>query len=79
QQSNKSILEEYLSKLTYTTHEMPYYGNKAKVIQHFLEDMEVDMVSLVHYKHGFLEELLREPVIKKVIFHTKIPMLVLPE
>ncbi|MBT8234777.1 MAG: universal stress protein, partial [Bacteroidia bacterium] len=41
QQSNKSILEEYLSKLTYTTHEMPYYGNKAKVIQHFLEDMEV--------------------------------------
>lgn len=79
QQSNKSILEEYLSKLTYTIHEMPYYGSKAKVIQHFLEDMEVDMVSLVHYKHGFLEELLREPVIKKVIFHTQVPMLVLPE
>ena len=79
QQSNKSILEEYLSKLTYTIHEMPYYGSKAKVIQHFLEDMEVDMVSLVHYKHGFLEELLREPVIKKVIFHAQVPMLVLPE
>ncbi|NND15656.1 MAG: universal stress protein [Eudoraea sp.] len=79
QESNKSILSEYLSPLSHTIHEMPYYGSKAKVIQHFLEDMEIDIVSLVHYKHGFLEELLREPVIKKVIFHTNIPLLVLPE
>lgn len=79
QLSNKQILDEYLTGIPHNFVALPFYASKAKVIQKFLEDEDIDLVVMVHYKHSFLEQLLREPVIRKVAFHTRIPLLVLPE
>ena len=79
QHANMQILDEYLTDIPHKFNGMPFFSSKAKVIQRFLEEEEIDMVAMVHYKHSFLEELLREPVIRKVAFHTTIPLLVLPE
>ena len=79
QLSNKLILEEYLAEIPHSFVPLPFYSSKAKVIQRFLEDEDIDVVAMVHYKHGFLEQLLREPVIRKVAFQTSIPLLVLAE
>ena len=79
QLSNKEILKEYLNDIPHNFVPLPFYSTKAKVIQRFLEDEDIDVLAMVHYKHSFLEQLLREPVIRKVAFHIDIPLLVLPE
>jgi nucleotide-binding universal stress UspA family protein len=79
QQSNKDMLTDFLEPLEHHIHWMPYFSGKSDVMQYFLEEFKMDILALVHYKHGLLEELIREPVIKRVAFHTQIPLLVMPE
>ena len=79
QETNKELLAELLSPVAHRFHGIPYFTSKSDVIQYFLNEFEMDMLALVNYKHGFLEELVREPVVKRVAFHTQIPLLVLPE
>ena len=79
QRSNLSILEEYLDDVPTSVHWMPFFANKAVVIQTFLDELEIDLLAMINYKHGFLEELTREPVIKKMAFHTNIPLLTIPD
>ena len=45
----------------------------------FIEELKIEVLALIKYKHGFLESFMREPVVKKITFHTGIPLLVLPE
>ena len=58
---------------------MPYYADKTEVIRLFLSELNSDMLAMVNYRHGFFEEMVREPIVKRTVFNTKIPLLVLPE
>ena len=53
-------------------------ASKAEAIQEYLREEEVGVLIMIRNEHHFVEEWLREPVVKKVAFHTRIPMLVLP-
>jgi nucleotide-binding universal stress UspA family protein len=53
-------------------------ASKAQVIEEYLRDASIDLLVMIRNEHHLVEELLREPVVKKVAFHTKVPMLVLP-
>ncbi len=53
-------------------------GSKAQVIQDYLKQESIDMLIMIRNEHHMVDEWLREPVVKKVAFHTRIPMLVLP-
>ena len=55
------------------------HGSIEKTIMAAAQEMGVDVLALIHYKHGFLEQLIREPVVKRINFHTGIPLLVLPQ
>ena len=79
QQTNKNILDDFLSPIHHQFHWMSYFSGKSDVMQYFLKEYKMDMFALINYKHGFLEELVHEPVVKRVAFHTQIPLLVLPE
>ncbi len=79
QQANKDMLDDFLNPIDHQFHRLPYFSSKSDVMQFFLEEQNMDMLALVNYKHGFLEELIREPVVKRVAFHSKIPLLVMPE
>ena len=79
QQANKNILDDFLSPIKHQFHWMSYFSGKSDVMQYFLKEYKMDMFALINYKHGFLEELVHEPVVKRVAFHTQIPLLVLPE
>ena len=79
QKTNRDLLAEYLDPVKHQFHWMPYFSGKSDVMQYFLEENEMDMLALVHYKHGFLEELIREPVVKRVAFHAQLPIFVMPE
>lgn len=78
QESNNLILREYLSKFDHSFHWMPYYGSKVQAINLFLEELDIDMLTMVNYDHSFLEKLLRDPIIKRVNFSLEIPFLVIP-
>ena len=79
QHSNKDILLEYVSSVSHCLHSMPYFASKSDVIEFFIKEFGIQMLALVHYRHGFLEELVKEPVVKRIAFHTPIPLLVLPD
>ena len=53
-------------------------ASKAQVIQDYLTEGSVDILIMIRNEHHLVEEWLREPVVKKVAFHTRVPMLVLP-
>ncbi len=79
QQANMEVLLNYLGPLQSKMHSMPYFASKSDVLEHFLEENSIDLLAMVNYRHGFLEELIREPVVKRVAFHTKVPLLVLSD
>lgn len=78
QQSNLDSLLAYLEPVGHSLHRMPNFISKTKLIQVFLEDLNADMLVMVSYEHGFLEKMLREPIIEKMVFNIEIPFLVIP-
>lgn len=53
-------------------------ASKASVIQEYIREHSVDLLIMIRNDHRLVEEWVREPVVKKVAFHTRVPMLVLP-
>jgi nucleotide-binding universal stress UspA family protein len=79
QADNLSDLVRHLSPIPHSTHIIPNFISKTKIIQFFLKNQDIDMLAMVNYKGGYLEQIFREPVITKMIFHIDIPFLVLPD
>lgn len=78
QRYNSMELEQYFKNIIYDFHVIPDFSTVEKAIQQFIEELEIDVLAMVNYPHSFIERLLREPVIKKMVFHTTIPFLVIP-
>ena len=78
QEYNYIKLNEYLENYNHSFHWMPDYSSKEIEIREFIEDLEIDLLAMVNYKHSCLDKLINEPVIKKIGFQPIIPFLVLP-
>lgn len=79
QDYNYNKLKEYLKDFDHSFHFMPSYGKMTEEINDFIEDLEINMLSLVNYQHSFIESIVNEPVIKKIGFKPLVPFLVIPE
>jgi nucleotide-binding universal stress UspA family protein len=79
QDNNVNTLKQYLKGYDHSFHWIPEYVSKENAILEAVDELDVDMLVMIHYSHSFLASLLREPVIKKITFHVKIPFLVIPE
>ncbi|MGY8914576.1 MAG: universal stress protein [Flavobacteriales bacterium] len=79
QNSNREILKERLKGLKVIFCEKNIQTTIAETIVEFSTDIKADMVVLIHYQYSFLEQLTQESVVKKVGFHTTVPLMVLPE
>jgi hypothetical protein len=75
---NKATLKSYLEGFEYSFHWMPDYTKRTVEINAFLEDLQIDMLAMVNYKHSLIEKIIKEPVIKKISFHPLVPFLVIP-
>ena len=53
QQANKDILDEFLNPIKHQFHWMSYFASKSDVMQYFLDEYQMDMFTLINYKHGF--------------------------
>ena len=51
----------------------------ATIVKMEKENEKIQMVAMFQNTHGYFEKLMREPVIRNVVFKTEIPFLVLPK
>ncbi|MGC1515611.1 MAG: universal stress protein [Maribacter sp.] len=51
----------------------------SRTLELFVEELGIYLLALLNYPQEYLEKLSREPVVKKIAFHTRIPLLVIPE
>ncbi|MFD2724680.1 universal stress protein [Hyunsoonleella rubra] len=79
QEHNIKMLQDHLSDYEHSLHWMPKYDKIAVEIHDFIEELEIDILAMVNYKHSFLEKIIHEPIIKKIGFHPIVPFLVIPE
>ncbi|HKK12275.1 MAG TPA: universal stress protein [Flavobacteriaceae bacterium] len=78
QEYNFTVLKDYLADYDHSFHWMPDYTKKANEINEFIKDLKIDVLVMVNYKHSVIENIVKEPVIKKMGKHPLIPFLVLP-
>ena len=79
QLENKGVLETLFSNLLFEYQAATWNLNIKDAVLTEVETTNADMIALIYYTHTFLERLTREPVIKKMAFHSSVPLLVLPE
>lgn len=78
QNYNSGMLEQRFQEIPYDFHVIEDFSNIEKAIQTCIEELEIDLLAMINYKRSFIKQLMREPVIKKMTFHTVIPFLVIP-
>ncbi len=78
QQYNLSELKKGLQGFKTHFHSVPNYDKKAETITTFINDLDIDLLIMVNYKHSLIERFLNEPVIKKIGFQPLVPFLVIP-
>lgn len=79
QLNNQKILKERLNGFDVMFYNIDFESNIAHTLEKFISNTAVDMIALIKYQHSFWEKVIGEPVVKKMTFHTKVPLLVLPE
>lgn len=78
QKELRKILQGMLSGVEHQFEEIGYYPNVASRIQEWSEETHAGMLAMINSQHGFFSRLVREPVVKRIAFHTEVPFLVLP-
>ncbi|NER16829.1 universal stress protein [Spongiivirga citrea] len=57
---------------------IPESASKYEALQEYIEKEPLDMLALTYYKHGFINSLFREKVVKDVSRNISIPFIVIP-
>ncbi|MBF8150880.1 universal stress protein [Winogradskyella sp. F6397] len=78
QEYNLSMLKVYLENHPHTFHWMPDYAKKTREINDFIDDLDIDILTMINYKHSFIENIMNEPVVHNIGFQPKVPFLVIP-
>ena len=78
QEYNLNQLKTSLEDYPHSFHWMPDYGKKTQAINDFIEELQINILVMINYKHSFIEGLIKEPVIKKIGFQPTIPFMVIP-
>lgn len=71
-------LENYFKDTSYLT----YFAENEDFtsgVTDFIESSNTDIIAMIPHKHSFLARLFKETHTKKIAFHTRIPLLTLPE
>ncbi|NRD24632.1 universal stress protein [Winogradskyella litoriviva] len=78
QEHNLNQLKIALKDYPNSFHWMPDYGKKTEAINDFIEELQINILAMINYKHSFIEGIIKEPVIKKLGFKPNTPFMVIP-
>lgn len=79
QKQNQHELNSFLSKFEPSFHWLPDYTSKKKAVTDFIDEMDVNLLAMVNYRHSFIEKIVRERIVKKIGFGPIVPFFVIPE
>ncbi len=79
QQFNLSMLRKYLGKVEHYVHTVSELNSVSRTLEVFTEELNIHLLAMLNYQHSYMEKMTREPVVKRLAFHTKIPLLIIPE
>jgi nucleotide-binding universal stress UspA family protein len=80
QKKNKETLSIILKEITYKFTDVQMVNSITSSIHHLeKENPKIGMVALLNTKHGFFQNLLREPILRNMAFQTEVPLLVLQQ
>lgn len=79
QNNNKSILEKRFKGLDYHFKEVPFNTSVSKSIDTYTEGKNAAILGIIRHQHTFWEKVIGEPIVKKIAFHSAIPVLFLPQ
>ena len=78
QNYNLSMLNVNLEDYPHTFHWTPDHGEKTEEINDFITEKNINILTIINYTHSFIENIINEPIIKKIGFHPIVPFLVIP-
>ncbi|MDT7827441.1 universal stress protein [Pricia sp. S334] len=79
QQFNLGMLRKYLRPVEHYVHTVSELNSVSKTLEMFTDELDIHLLAMLNYQHSYVERMTREPVVKRVAFHTQIPLLVIPE
>ena len=79
QEHNYNSLKKYLKDFTYSIHWISKLDRKSKLINDFIDQLNINLLVMVNYRHSLMESITHEPIIKKLGFHASVPFLVIPD
>ncbi len=79
QESNYRQLKRSINDFMHSMHWVSKKVHKTKHINDFIDEIGINLLVMVNYRHGFMEQITHEPVIKKITGYTRIPFLVIPD
>lgn len=78
QEYNMTMLDKYLEDYEHTFHWLPDYAKKTDEIKIFIKDLSIDILAMINYRHSLIEQIIKEPIIKKIGYEPIVPFLVIP-
>lgn len=78
QKSNLRILEKRLANTSYSLYNVSFNTSIVHSVEEYVSKTRADLLAMVRYHHNFWERIIEEPVVKKIAFHSKVPVLFLP-
>ncbi|MGB6151751.1 MAG: universal stress protein [Pricia sp.] len=79
QQFNLGMLRKYLNKIEHYVHTVSELNSVSRTLEAFTNELDIHLLAMLNYQHSYMERMTREAVVKRVAFHTRIPLLVIPE
>jgi len=79
QEYNCDSLKKHLKDFTHSIHWISKLDQKSKLIVDFIDQLQIDLLVMVNYRHSLMETITHEPVIKKLGFYQSVPFLVIPD
>ncbi len=79
QRFNLGMLRKYLEGVEHYVHTISELNSISKSLEVFADELDIHLLAMLNHQHSYMEKITREPVIKRLAFHTQIPLLVIPE
>lgn len=79
QQFNLNMLRKYFKEVEHYIHTVSELNSVSKTLEVFADELDIHLLAMLNYQHSYMEKVTREPIVKRIVFHTQIPLLVIPE
>ena len=77
QLENKDYLDDFFKEHSHLFH-IAEGIDVLGAIEQFQINSKINFIVMIHNKHNFLENLLFKPVINQIVYHTRVPFLIIP-